>query len=338
MRLSKIIFGLIAATSVFGVFLTSPVNAQAANANAAQGIQISPTLVELNAAKGKTYNIALTVTNVTASDLVYTSSLNDFNAADETGSPHIILDSKLPATASIVTWVATVPKFTLTAHKSMVVNAQITIPDNAEPGGHYGVLRFSGAAPEVESTGVGLSASAGVLILIRVDGTITEKANLASFYTSPTQNGKQGSFFENGPIWFVTRIQNEGNIHVKPVGNIEVRDMFGGLVANLPVNKDKSNILPNSIRRFDDAKLDKPWMIGLYTVNLTLGYGTTGQAITNTISFWVIPYKLILAILFVLVTIVFILKQMIRVYNKRITEKIRNEIKNQNKNHPKDKD
>lgn len=336
MRLSKIIFGLIVIAIVSGVFVGVSVSAQAANANAAQGIQISPTLVELNAAKGKTYNITLNVTNVTGSDLVYTSSVDDFNAADETGSPHIILDSKLPDTASIKTWVAVDFQFTLQSHKSRVITAQITIPNNAEPGGHYGVLRFSGSAPELKSTGVGLSASAGVLMLVRVDGVISEKASLASFYSA--QNDKQSWFFENSPISFVTRIKNDGNVHIKPSGLIEVRDMFGGLVANLPINdqEPKSNVLPSSIRRFD-SELKKPWMIGLYTVNLALGYGEKGQAITNTISFWVIPYKLILAVLFVLVTIVFILKRMIRVYNKRIAERVRNEIKNQNKSHSKDK-
>jgi hypothetical protein len=329
-RLSKIIFGFIAITSVLAII---PVNAQAASTNTAQGIQISPTLVDLNAARGKTYNITLTVTNVTASDLVYTSSINDFNAADETGSPHIILDSKLPATSSIITWMTTAHQFTLAAHKAMVVNAQITIPNNAEPGGHYGVLRFSGAAPELESTGVGLSASAGALILVRVDGAITEKASLVSFYTSQTQQGAQTSFFENGPISFITRIKNDGNIHIKPVGNIEVRDMFGNLVANLPVNNDKSNVLPNSIRRFDNAKLDNKWMFGLYTVNLTLGYGTTGQAITSTINFWVIPYKIVITILLALATIIYILIRLVKVYNKRIIERAKNESSTKNKKH-----
>jgi hypothetical protein len=324
MRLLNNFFGFIVALLLFGVIISAPAGAQAANANAAQGLQVSPALVELNAARGKTYNITLSILNVTASDLTYSSSVSDFNSADETGSPHIILDSKLPEIASVKTWISTVPEFTLAGRKSKTITAQIVIPADAEPGGHYGVLRFSGSAPEIKSTGVGLSASAGVLILIRVDGAITEKADLASFYTA--QNSKQSSFFENSPITFVTRIHNVGNIHVKPVGSIELRDMFGGIIKTLPVNSDKSNILPNSIRRFE-AQYNNPWMIGLYTVNLTLGYGLTGQAITNTISFWVIPYKIILGALFVLVTIIFILSRLIKVYNRHIIEKAKNENK-----------
>jgi hypothetical protein len=324
----KYVLGLITGFFGLSILLSPIVGAQASNSNAAQGMQISPTLVELNAARGKTYSIKINILNPTSSDLEYTSSVIDFGApSDESGSPKPLEDGTLPDSASVRTWIEALPEFTLGAHKSTNITAEITIPDNAEPGGHYGVLRFSGTAPAVKSTGVGLSASAGVLILIRVDGAITEKASLESFYTSPTQKGKQSSLFEKGPISFIVRIRNEGNIHVKPVGNIEIRDMFGNLVKSLPINKDKSNILPKSIRRFDEMKLDNGWMIGRYTANLTMGYGIKGQAITGTISFWVIPYKIILAGVLILVTLVFIFRQLLKRYNRRIIEKVKNENK-----------
>lgn len=334
MRLYKAIFGIAATILAFSGFVNIPVSAESSGVNAAQGIEISPALVELNAARGSTYNITLKVTNVTSSDLVYDPSVNDFDAANESGTPQVILDSKLPATSSIITWVTMIPQFELQPRQVKVITAQIIIPADAEPGGHYGVLRFSGQNPEVEGNGVGLSASVGVLLLVRVDGVITEKASLVSFYSA--QNDKQNWFFEDGPITFVTRIQNEGNIHLKPVGSIELIDMFGGVVSTISVNSDKSNVLPNSIRRFE-GKLDKKWMIGRYTANLAVGYGTTGQAITSTISFWVIPYKLILTGLFVLSTIIFILSRLIKVYNRHIIAKSKNETKTKKQKHKKEK-
>lgn len=331
-KLSKVIFGAIASILILSGWVNNIVKAESISANAAQGIEISPALVELNATKGNTYNIVLNVKNITASALVYTSSIDDFVAADESGSPKIILDSQLPKAVSIKTWTNMIPQFTLQPRQNEIITAQIIVPDDAEPGGHYGVLRFSGSAPIIQDSGVSLSTSAGVLVLIKVDGEITEKASLASFYSA--QNNKQSFFFENGPIDFVTRIQNEGNIHIKPVGSIELHDMFGGLVSTLPVNDDKSNVLPSSIRRFD-LQYNKDWMFGRYTADLTLGYGTTGQAITSTISFWVIPYRIILVGLFVLVTIIFILIRLIKVYNKHIIEKSKNETKTKEQKHKK---
>lgn len=314
------------------VFCNNSVNAQSSNAESAQGIQISPTLYELNAEKGKTYELNLNVMNVTLGNLVYSTSVDDFGSSDETGSPQIMVDSQLPESSSIRSWLPTIPSFLLKPRESKKISVQITIPDNAEPGGHYGVLRFSGAAPELDNTGVGLSASAGALILIRVDGEISEFASLESF--NAIKNNKQSSFFENGPIDFAVRVNNQGNVHVKPSGDIQITDMFGGLVENISINnvEPRSNVLPDSIRRFD-VKLNKEWMFGVYTANLSLAYGTKGQAITKTISFWVIPWKIILVALLALVTIIFILKRLIKVYNRHIIQKSKNEEITKNKKH-----
>lgn len=320
--------GLIALVTAVTI-IAPAVQAQSADLNAAQGAQISPALVELNAEKGKTYTLKIKVTNVTLTKLVYSTSVNDFEAKDETGSPSVLLDGNLPPSASVVDWVSTASEFTLDTREAREITVAVTVPDDAEPGGHYGVVRFSGRAPELESSGVGLAASTGMLLLIRVSGDIAESASLASFYTA--NGGNQTFFFETPPIEFITRIKNDGNIHVKPTGNIEVRDAFGNSVASIPVNDTKSNVLPGSIRRFE-GEYKSDWMFGMYAADLTLGYGTTGQAITNTITFWVIPYKLLLVCLLVLVTLLFIASRLIRVYNKHIIAKAKNENNSKNKN------
>ena len=321
----RITVSIIALSIIVGLVHITPSNAQA-NPDAAQGIQVSPALVELNAERGKTYMLTLKVVNVTLTKLVYTTNVNDFNSNSETGAANVLLESNLPKSASVIDWVSVLSGFTLDTRESRTLTAEVTIPNDAEPGGHYGVIRFTGQAPELSGTGVGLSASTGMLLLIRVSGDIKESSTLASFYTA--NGGNQTSFFEAPPIGFVTRIKNDGNIHVKPVGNIDIRDAFGNSVATIPVNDTKSNLLPSSIRRFDN-EYKGGWMFGVYSADLTLGYGTTGQAITKTITFWVIPYKLLLIAVLVLATVVFIASRMIKVYNRRIIAKATNEnIKN----------
>jgi hypothetical protein len=320
------LFGLIVVAAL------SSVPAYAQSPGPAQGIEISPALVDLNAERGKTYTIKIKVTNVTPASLVYTSEVNDFTAGkDETGSPQVLIGSSLPPAASIIKWVSAVQDFTLESRESRILYATITVPADAEPGGHYGALRFSGHAPELTETGVGLSASAGMLMLIRVSGDIKESASLTSFYTAfPSDKTKQASLFEGSYIGFVTRIKDDGNVHVKPIGNIEITDAFGNLVGTVAVNDSKSNVLPGSIRRFE-SEYKGNLMFGLYTANLTLGYGTTGQAITNTITFWVIPWKLILIGIIVLITLIFIASRLIKVYNRHIIAKARNEHTTKNK-------
>jgi hypothetical protein len=294
-------------------------------ANAADGLQISPALIELNGDAGKTYNVDLKVQNVTASDLIFNSSVNDFASKNETGTPNILLDETNPSPTSIQSWVSNIPSFTLAARQTKTINATITIPSDAEPGGHYGVIRFSGSTPTLTGTSVGLTASAGTLILVKVSGVINEKLDLITF--EATSNNKPSSLFESGQITFLTRFQNTGSIHLKPVGQVIIHDAFGGTVATLPVNAEKGNVLPASIRRFTED-LNKQWMFGLYKADIAISYGTTGQAIVQTISFWVIPYKLILVGLIVLITLIFVLRTLIKRYNSYIVAKTNKQAHN----------
>ncbi len=334
MRQPRLLLSLILSVGLALIVTNIPAGAQSLE-NVDKGLEISPAYYELNAEAGRTYSLDLKLKNVTPSDVIYSSSVNDFVSANETGAPSIVEKSTLPATASIISWIPALDKIKVKSQQRVAISAQINVPANAEPGGHYGVLRFYGDAPNLDSTGVGINVSTGVLILVRVAGDITEKASLASFYTS--LNGKQSWFFENSPITFVTRIRNEGNIHVKPIGNIEIHDMFGNLVKSLEVGDTKSNVLPDGIRRYD-VQYDNGWMFGKYTANLALGYGMTGQAITATTDFWVIPYKLILAAIFIAATVIYILGRLIKVYNRRIIEKAKNENTNKNKKHDVKKD
>lgn len=290
----------------------------AKSSGAADGLQISPVLVELNADPGRTYTVRLSLTNVTASDLTFDSFVNDFKAKDESGAPVIDLKNESPATASIRSWVEQIGSTSIDSRKSVDVIATINVPADAEPGGHYGVIRFSGRAPDIDGVGVGLSASVGTLLLVRVSGEINESLDVKEFFVS--QNEKQSSFFERGPIVITTRFVNTGNVHVKPIGQVVVRDMLGRTVSTVTVNQTKGNVLPDSIRRFD-MKFDNSLLFGRYTADLSVAYGTKGQAIVRTISFWVVPWKLLLLIIIGVATLVFILVQLVKRYNRYIIAK-----------------
>ncbi len=312
-KLTRIgLVGLIVASLV----LTAVPHARAVDtATQGQGMQISPVLVELNGDKGKSYKIKLNVINVTPGDLVFTSAVNDFTSKDETGAPEIILDGANPPSSSLKSWISPIPPLRLKSKQSQTIEATINIPANAEPGGHYGIIRFSGKAPELDESGVALAASAGTLVLVRVNGQVNETLQLADFYTE--QDGKQSFWFEQGPVDLVEKIKNTGNVHVKPKGQAVIKDMFGRTVASLEVNADGGNILPNGTRRFAQT-LDKRWLFGKYTVSMDLAYGTTGQVLQGKLNFWIIPWKLIMLVVLVLVGIVFLLRWLLRRYNARV--------------------
>ena len=285
-----------------------------------QGIEISPPVIELNANPGQTITTNIRLRNVTSGDLLVKGRADDFGAKGEDGEPEILLDETEATRYSVKFWIPNVPDLTLKSQEVKTAQIQIKVPANAEPGGHYGVVRFTGLPPDLQGTGVSLSASIGSLVLLRVSGNITEKLNTAEFYTSA--KGKKHSFFEYGPITLTERLKNDGSVHVKPAGYVDIKDIFGKQVAHLPISDPARNVLPGSIRKFDQT-LDKHFLFGRYTAKFSTAYGSGGKLESPTIAFWVIPYKLIAIIIIGLILFILALRYGIRRYNRYIISQAR---------------
>ncbi len=321
-NMCRAIFVSIIACLVFTSLNQVSVQAQASD-SAAQGIQISPVLVDLNAEKGQSYNLVLTVTNVTTQELLLKASVNDFQAKDETGNPEVILeDTSGDSSYSFRQWVNPIGDMVLAPKESRVVNATVNVPQNAEAGGYYGVIRFTGTPTDKEKANLTISASVGTLILTRVGGDIQERLVMQEFFAQ--KNGKKGDLFEAGPLSLVQRIENTGNVHLKPTGSITVKDIFGKTIATEAINATDGNVLPNSTRRFEEV-LSKQRLLGRYTATAEIAYGTTGGVLLASTTFWVIPYKLIILVLVALLITVWIVRRILKLYKKRVIAQSKND-------------
>jgi hypothetical protein len=311
------------AGTVLALFAMAPIGVSAATASGSpgQGLEISPPVIELSANPGQSVSTNISVRNVTAGELVATATTNDFGASsDESGTPKLLLTETGATRYSLRYWVTGVNGLDLAAGELKTTKVVINVPANAEPGGHYGVVRFTGVPPDMKQTGVALSASVGALILLTVNGDITHQANVEQFSTG-TQNVKTAEFsvsgfFEHGPVDFLVRIKNSGSVHEQATGIITVKNMFGGKVATVAVNSLGGNVLPDSIRRFTQTLANKQ-LFGLYTAKLSMTYAGNKTLAANA-SFWVIPWKLVLLVLLGLLVIGYLLKVGIRKYNQHI--------------------
>jgi hypothetical protein len=286
-----------------------------------QGLEISPPLLDLKAKPGETLRTSIRLRNVTTGPVDAKAQYDDFVAGGEEGVPKLLEEGGEKSPYSIKDWLASVPTITLAPGEQKAVDLEIEVPDNASPGGHYGVVRFTAAAPNTDESAVSLSASVGTLVLVTVAGDIKEQANIEEL--SAYKNGKPTSTFEYGPVDIVTRIKNTGNVHVRPGGTVRITSMFGKEVASYNLNESRGSVLPGSIRKFEN-KLDKKNLFGRYTIQADIAYGEDQKIISQTSTFWVVPYKLVGLGLLALLGLVFLL----RGYNKFILRKAAK--KNQN--------
>ncbi|MGH7141995.1 MAG: hypothetical protein ACREF5_00735 [Candidatus Saccharimonadales bacterium] len=285
-----------------------------------QALEIGPPLIYLNVNPGQTVNAQIDIRDISSGDLIVSGQVNDFVAAGESGTPKILLYNDTNDPYTLKNWISPLPNLLLSPEQIKTLTVTLNVPTNASPGGHYGVVRFTATPPSLKGNGVSLSASLGVLLLVTVSGKITNQLSVNQF--SVNDGGNSGSFFESGPLNFVEKFKNTGNVQEQPVGQVSIFDMFNKKLASVNVNLPPGNILPQSIRKFEEplnsAVIGNKALFGRYTANLKVIYGPSKQVLTSHITFWVIPYLLIGALIIVLIGGFFVLRYAIRRYNRYI--------------------
>ena len=301
---------------VFAATTTSQTNPN----NNGQALEIAPPLIYLNVNPGQTVTTPIYIRDISSGDLIVSAQVNDFVAGGESGTPKILLNNDTNNPYSMKSWVVPPASLLLVPRQIRTLTVTLNVPQNATPGGHYGVIRFTATPPSLKGTGVSLSASLGSLMLLTVSGKITQHLNVQSFTVN--NGGSAAGFFESGPVNFVEQLKNTGNVHLQPVGQVSIFDMFGKKLAAVNVNLPPGNILPSSTRQFSQALnsevIGNKMLFGHYTANLKVTYGTSHIVLTSSLGFWVIPLKLIGIIIVVLVGGFFGLRYILRRYNRYI--------------------
>lgn len=202
----------------------------------------------------------------------------DFAPQDEEG--HVAVGAKIPEGNSIKGWIhPELNDFAVAAKTEFDMRFRVDIPATADPGTHYGVLLVA-TAPIAKGGGAATQVKIGPIILVKVLGDVKEKLALESISVP--------KFAESPPISIEARFRNEGTVHVAPVGDIEVRNIFGSLVATatLPVR----NVLPGVVRKMEASVDDGVWL-GRYSVLLHATYGDNGQELVAKQYVWIVPWR-----------------------------------------------
>lgn len=319
--LTAVVATIVAFSGLIGLIPTGSVFAAQTASVGGNALKISPVREDITMDPGTTKTVDVFVTNLTSVSAKLRGSVNDFVASkDETGHPDIILDEDKSAPShGLKQFVEPIGSFTLKPGEQKNVKAVIRVPKGTAGGGYYGAVRFY---PQ-QATGdksLNLTASVGSIILLKINGDVTEKMSVSSF---DVRRGDNAAFFftSNKDLKNVVRFHNQGNVQVEPFGKMQLK-RFGKVVGEFEVNTldPKGNVLPDSIRRFDTG-LKNVSSFGKYTLEGNFGYGSTGQLLTAKATFYVIPVAYVIVagvLLALLILLIIILPRMVRGYNKRI--------------------
>jgi hypothetical protein len=285
----------------------------------AQTLSLSlwPPLLEATIQPGKSITQVYRLKNQ-GDDTTIHASIVPFVPADELG--HIQISRK-PSPASryfsLQNADLNLPAtFPLKAGATQELVLKIRIPENAPEADHYLTFLFeSDTQGLIGGSGTTAQASIGSNILLTVsqDGQPLRSAKIIQFSVkTPSLFGRHLPLLDSfDAIRFILRVKNTSQTRLKAIGQIDIYNMWAKKTTTLPLRED--NILANTIRQLtSETPPDDPSAAGLITWNSTFPFGryravatVTPQdslnKISQTITFWVLPYKALLALLLIFI-------------------------------------
>lgn len=305
---------LLLTLTLAGAILAGASEVAAQPANSA-GVGIRPANIEPSAAldPGDSISRTLTLTNYAQEDETFYLYVRDITGTRGGGVPIFAPDDQERTGYELSSWVTLgATSIDIPAGESGQVDVVITVPENSSPGSHFGGVFVSVDPPELRRSGAAVGYQVANIITILVSGNATEEGSIRQFST--------GQYVYGTPtVDFQVRIENSGNVLLRPVGPLEVYNMFGTQVGQLTFNENRSGVFPQEERTFNIVWEYEGTGFGRYEAIVSPVYGSTGknQTMSSTVTFWILPMNIILPAAGVLAALLLITYVAIRLYIRR---------------------
>jgi len=277
-------------------------------------LSLSPISIQLEVEPGGSETAAIKLRNNGSEDEPLKVSYGTFTFNERT--QQIDLTQDVPAdTAS---WISVDrPQFVIKPGEWETVNVTFAPPAQASLTYYYAVIfsRIDQVVPGEPST-TKVTGAPAVLVLTNVDSPLTKRELQVESFSVPK------FWVEFLPQTFSLKVRNTGNVHLAPSGNVFIDGPRTKDLAVLSANPKNSIILPDSMReltiswddgfpkwvpsdstveqelKWDFSQADR-FRLGKYTAHLLMVYdnGERDIPIESYVSFWVIPWRVFLAIL-----------------------------------------
>ena len=220
------------------------------------GFSVEPTRAELSVPAGKRRGQTLTVRNAKPDEAIHLR----IYARDVLYMPEGKIEFPPAGSTewSCASWIQVAPaELDVPAGSSRDVRISVTAPLDAT-GGRYAMVFFeTGASYATE--GIGVNFRVGALIETVIRGTEERQAQLKDLVIA-------------SPSEIDVSLFNDGNILIRPTGQIKVFDAGGKKVAQVLFNPTMLGVFPKTLRNIT-SKLDPPLPPGPYRLRVEVDYG-----------------------------------------------------------------
>ena len=255
---------------------------------------LGPGKTELWMDPGDSFTKQLLISNRLGKTMSFKVSIEDFTGSRNPEETVVLLGEEKGVYSLKDYLKPEITEFTLTHGQRIVLPIEIFIPEDAEPGGLYGVVLVETIPSELQKEEekekakgqLSLISRLGTLFFIRVKGDVVEDGFLKELKLREIKK-----FYEKGPISFELLFENNGNVHLTPYGIIEITNFFGRKVGEVEI--DPYFVMPDSLR-LREVQWNREFLFGRYTATVSLNRGYQDIIDQKSVVFWVVPWKIIL--------------------------------------------
>jgi hypothetical protein len=277
------------------------------------GVSVSPAIIEPDAQlnPGTSHEFSVTVKNLNNNEQTF--YLSPRNIVDVQGGTPIFSQSNEKTGMEMSEWIKLpVTQIVIPPGASERVVFTLDVPGDATPGSHFGSVFVSVDPPDIEKSGAAVGYQVANIVIARVAGEATDSANIRQFATKRFFHGSKN-------VDFSLRIENLGNVLVKPTGPVEITNMLGQKVDTFIFNEEQASVFPSKIREYAFNWSGEGSGFGRYEALISTVYGEAGakKTLTSTVSFWILPMNIILPALAALAFILLVTFIFVKLYIRR---------------------
>lgn len=247
-------------------------------------INISPHIINERGEAGGIFEYTISLDNNTDRKISLYAVVNNLSARE--GRQEFSDGGQTDRSRSLANWIeVTRGVRELDPGESKEVPLKIDVSPHAKAGEYYASVTFAEGPNRYDAEArMKKNNQPQVLINLVIKDHVVENAQLSSFYT-----GKKVYF--NYPVSFSLEVENSGNQHINPVGEIFVYDRRGREVAALPLSAGQEGIKPNQTKL-----VEKIWQegagLGRFKAKVQMDYGRENtRDLQDTLYFWVLPWQ-----------------------------------------------
>lgn len=251
-------------------------------------LQVSPAVIDMKSKPRDIIKQSITIKNSSPRTLTLFPSVEDINPENGDQTFSYAADA-MARSGSLANWIElSRGMIQLATGEEKTIPFVIHVNQNAVPGTYHAQITFTDGETRDETLKKSPAGSINVNLEIRAD--IKENLQLLKFFTDRV-------VFSGDDVLFNYKLENIGNQELQPGGEIRIYDRRGEEVATIDVNKEGKIVGPDQT-----SQLASAWSafnsFGQYKALITINYGKTQTAsVTDTIFFWIIPWKQLLGLL-----------------------------------------